>query len=193
MNYTKIIKLGEKLVNELALADGVDTLGKWMAHYIAELIEKAEIATGENKEKYEKECFEAILKLWEHIDKVPNISTPLRSFSNAIEVCKKITNNDKFRYFPSKYQDEKNIYLLLAQKVDELSKKIVYAAFSEAISEATEQEKEWLQFDELDDVINLNKIIISFEDDAEITELNKEELLISIEEFEKILEIFKTT
>lgn len=33
MNSTKVIKLGEKIVDELLLSDGVDTLSKWMAHY----------------------------------------------------------------------------------------------------------------------------------------------------------------
>ena len=63
MNSTKIIKLGEKIVDELLLSNGVDTLSKWMAHYIAELIEKVKNSEGEEKEKYEKECFETILKL----------------------------------------------------------------------------------------------------------------------------------
>lgn len=63
MNSTKIIKLGKKIVDELLLSEGVDTLSKWMAHYIAELIEKAKNAEAEEKEKYEKECFETILKL----------------------------------------------------------------------------------------------------------------------------------
>lgn len=40
--YTAIIELGKKLVDELELNDSVDTLGRWMAHYIAELLYDAE-------------------------------------------------------------------------------------------------------------------------------------------------------
>lgn len=196
MNFTDTIKLGEKLVKELTLEDGVDTLGRWMAHYIAELIEKAKLAEGEVKIKYERECADTILKLWTHIDKVPNMNTPLRSFSNISNVLEKITTTDKFRYFPEKYKDEENIYLLLAQKVDSLTKTIVQHSFILAIAEASEKEKEWLQFDMLDDVININKVIIEFEDDVEfndgivdISETEKKKLLDEIEEFKKILEL----
>lgn len=200
MNYIKIIKLGKKLVDELNLSDGVDTLGKWMAHYIAELIEKAEVSTGEVKERYEKECFESIIKLWNHIEKVPNINVPLARFSNILEVYDKITTKDKFRYFPNKYEDESNLYLLLAQKADSLAKRIVYLSFSLAILEASEEEKEWLKFDMLDDVVSLNRIIIDFEDNVErrdgildIAESEKKELFKIVEEFKNILELIESS
>ena len=43
--YTAIVQLGKKLVEELALNNSVDTLGRWMAHHIAELIYDAENTT----------------------------------------------------------------------------------------------------------------------------------------------------
>ena len=42
-----IIKLGEKLVTELNLEGSSNTLARWMSHYIAELIEKINLATSE--------------------------------------------------------------------------------------------------------------------------------------------------
>jgi hypothetical protein len=60
----EILSLGNKLVEELKLADSNDTLSRWMAHYLAELMTQAESATGEAKANLEKQCFETILKIW---------------------------------------------------------------------------------------------------------------------------------
>ena len=49
---------------ELGLDPGVDTLARWIAHYIAEQMEVAGNATGEDKLTAERRCFDAILKLW---------------------------------------------------------------------------------------------------------------------------------
>ena len=44
-----VLDLGRALVEELGLDPGVDTLSRWMAHYIAELIEDAETVKVENR------------------------------------------------------------------------------------------------------------------------------------------------
>ena len=45
----KAINLGKSMVEELGLDPGVDTLARWMAHYVAEQIAIAENATGDAK------------------------------------------------------------------------------------------------------------------------------------------------
>jgi len=192
MNYTEIIKLGNKLVDELSQKEGSDTTKDWMAHYIAELMIKAELANGAEKEKYEKECADTILKLWTHIDKVPNVDTPLRSFSNISEMCDKLITTEKYKYYPEKYKDEISPYLLLAQKVDSLAKEIVSLGFSLAIAEASEKEKEWLQFDMLEDIRFLKNIIYvggSYTDEFESNEREKDRFRKNIEEFDEILKL----
>lgn len=62
----KVIDLGKALVKDLELDPGVDTLSKWMAHYLAEKIELTKKLTGKEKKEAKKECFEITLKLWEH-------------------------------------------------------------------------------------------------------------------------------
>lgn len=197
MNYTKVIQLGKRLVDELNKNESSDFLNMWMAHYIAELIEKVNISKGKEKEKYQKECFDAILKLWTHIDKVPNVDIPLRSFSNIFEMCEKLTTQ-KYKYFPEKYKDEMSPYLLFAQKVDLLAKEIVKLLFSLAIAEASEEEKEWLKFDILDDVISINRVIVQYldilEKDDENLDINsneKKKLKKSIEEFNEAISLLK--
>ena len=195
MNSTKIIKLGEKIVDELLLSNGVDTLSKWMAHYIAELIEKVKNSESEKKEKYEKECFETILKLWREIHKVPNITAPLSRFEKIYELCEEMISKDKYRYFPKKHEDDTNEFLILAKVVDALSKKIVKNAFFLAYQNASEEEREWLEFDMIDDVQQLRKIEILFEDDVDdqlnIDEKEKQELIDAVNNLLEIINIIE--
>lgn len=86
----RAINLGKELVKELELEPGVDTLSKWMAHYISEQIAIAENSTGEEKEKAKQKCFNTILKLWERRDRLPNGSRPFEDFEQIFQVLKKI-------------------------------------------------------------------------------------------------------
>ncbi len=64
--------LGKRIVKELDLEDSVDTLGRWMAHRIAELMERAEQAETEAEQEAAKnECTDVIIRLWEHRAKFP--------------------------------------------------------------------------------------------------------------------------
>src|SRR3954452_4917881 len=78
-DFERIRPLGRKLVEELELAEGVDTRGKWMAHYVAQLIEEAEKAKGEDRERAETRTFEAILQLWRHRLHYPDGRRPFES------------------------------------------------------------------------------------------------------------------
>lgn len=190
------ILLGKAIVEELEQSPSIDTLGRWMAHYIAELITKAEHATPENKEIYESECFDTIIKLWTHINKIPNFDTPLRTFENIENMLGQITSENPYRYFPPKYEDETNVYLLLAKKVDSLGKEIVKLAFEIAISEASEEEKKWLQFDMLNEVTTIKRLILMYQDDSEtlsskdeILKIDKKRFLEKVEKFKKIVNL----
>lgn len=66
------MNLGKKLVKELDLDPGVDTLARWMAHYIAEQIILLEQKSGEEKKLAEERCIDMILKLWSHRATLPN-------------------------------------------------------------------------------------------------------------------------
>lgn len=67
------IKLGQKLVAELGLEESADTLGRWMAHHVGQLIEEAKTATGEQKQSAEARLREMIPALWtRRRDRSPN-------------------------------------------------------------------------------------------------------------------------
>ncbi|WP_443661983.1 hypothetical protein [Clostridium sp.] len=75
----RIINLGKALVEELGLDTGVDTLARWMAHYIAEQMGIAKDAKETEKVKAERRCFETILMLWQHQSFISNGRRPFDS------------------------------------------------------------------------------------------------------------------
>lgn len=88
----EILKLGEEIVKELNLYKGVDTLSKWMCHYIAELMRKAKTAKSEaEKAAAERECCEVILKIWKNRE-VKSPLTNLYPFSGMEEIIEILKN-----------------------------------------------------------------------------------------------------
>jgi len=57
----RIINLGKSISEEFEKGDRPDTLSRWMAHYIAQLINQAEINNGEKSNSLNKKCFDSIL------------------------------------------------------------------------------------------------------------------------------------
>lgn len=97
------LKLGKSLVSELELEDGVDTLSKWMTHYIAEQITIAENSEGEKKEEAKKRCFETILKLWERRIYFPEGKRPLEEFDPIFRVLERLdTEKDNLPFYKLK-------------------------------------------------------------------------------------------
>lgn len=73
----------------------MDTLARWMAHYLAEKMEKAESAPeGEAKESAQRECVELILRLWERRHAWP-LAAPLKDVADRLDELLK----PKPRYF----------------------------------------------------------------------------------------------
>jgi hypothetical protein len=91
--------LGDHLVHELGLSDGVDTLGRWMSHHVAELIVEAR-KPGKGKPKAERVAREAILRLWEYRRVLPGRAYPLAKFDKVIEFLEVLRPSDgPFAYF----------------------------------------------------------------------------------------------
>ncbi|MGV8830028.1 MAG: hypothetical protein ACWA6U_17100 [Breznakibacter sp.] len=81
----RLLNLGNLFVKELNLGSGVDTLSRWMSHYLAEKITIAEQSNGEEKNTAEKECFDVILKLWQHRHSLPSGRRPFENFEPILE------------------------------------------------------------------------------------------------------------
>lgn len=148
-----ILVLGRKLVEELGLEDSTDTLSRWMAHYIAELIVQAERSTGKEKESIEKGCFEAILKLWEHRGALPGVKQPfvqLHELAQAIESLN--PERETPRYFRTiraqepKEEEREGVedWFKLADGLDYSARILISFCLGNAAHAAMDKSKEWI-------------------------------------------------
>ncbi|WP_029034555.1 hypothetical protein [Salinimicrobium terrae] len=142
----RILNLGRAIVNELDLDPGVDTLSKWMAHYIAEKLDLVEITSGKKKEQAQKECVDIILKLWEHRWSIPQRKPFLEDFEPLLETLKNLDPKKELPFFlPPRMQqefqkesqeigNEKINYYQEALKVDRLARSIINDLLNRAVS-----------------------------------------------------------
>jgi hypothetical protein len=152
----KAISLGKLLVNELGLEPGVDTLARWMAHYISEQISIAESATGKAKQEAEKRCFETILKLWDHRSSYPNGKRPFEQFEPIMEMLQRLNPEKETSYYYRQLPEInlkalENIetskdWLDTAELLDKVARVCIEYALTEAATLAKSNETlEWLQ------------------------------------------------
>jgi hypothetical protein len=102
------LELGRYLVRELGFEDGVDTLGRWMSHHLAELIDKADNGSTENEQsKALRLAIDTILKIWDHRMSLPGRAYPLNSFKDIILVLDNLrSNSNPFVYFSGSDTDK---------------------------------------------------------------------------------------
>ncbi|CAM4295861.1 hypothetical protein [Gillisia limnaea] len=130
----EILKLGKKIISELELDYTVNTLARWMAHYLAELMGSIEACKSEDdKIKLQKECCNLILKLWKKKDSLP-FQKPLdnaQEFLQILAVLKK--GKDRTSLMPRWLEyhsiSDDSHWLHFVQKVKNNSEKIFYHAF----------------------------------------------------------------
>ncbi|NHN31620.1 AVAST type 3 anti-phage proein Avs3b [Paenibacillus agricola] len=151
-----IINLGKKLVAELGLDPGFDTLARWMAHYIAEQIEFAENAVGDEKDEAERRCFETILKLWEHRSDLPSGQRPFESFEPIFRALDRLDpeNDDPYYFFDRRetndnaggVQDDVQKWLDIAKEIDQVARVWLEYVFKQAaLCAVDDNTREWLE------------------------------------------------
>ena len=167
-----VLALGRALVKELGLDPGVDTLSRWMAHYIAELIKDAETAKVEDRTAKFSMCADAILKLWEHRSELPNGKRPFGDLEPILRALESLDPADNTpRYFRSqratinntKQNAEIKKWLELADGLDYSAKSLIRYCIIQASQSALGRSKEWVKLAEavrLEDDINIP--VISF-------------------------------
>jgi hypothetical protein len=151
------LALGRKLVDELGLEPSVDTLGRWMAHYIADLIAKAESAAEEEKSSSKKACFDAILALWKHRAELPNGKRPFEDLEPIIRAIESLDpDDDTPRYFrsfqspqrQSKEKSEVDQWLDMVRGLDYSAKTLIGYCLGEAARAAVNKSEEWVKLAE---------------------------------------------
>jgi hypothetical protein len=154
-----IINLGKALVEELSLDPGVDTLARWMAHYIAEQITIVESTTGDDKIKAEQQCFETILKLWQHRSSLPIERRPFESFDPIFRALERLDPENPNPYFYSnpksrssesddsgKDSNEVQQWLDVARGIDQAVRVWLEYVFQQAALNATDEKTiAWLE------------------------------------------------
>jgi len=79
-----------------------------MAHYIAEKMTAAASARGKTKASAQRDCFEAILILWDHQASFPNDIRPFKDFEPVFRAMAHIDPNKDFpSYFSQKNGSDK--------------------------------------------------------------------------------------
>lgn len=145
--------LGRALVEELGPDRDVDTLSRWMAHYIAELIEAVESANDEDRPAKLAKCADAILKLWEHRHLLPDGKRPFEDWEPILKTLESLDPaDDTPRYFRtprmavSKTEEttETRKWLELADGLDYSAKILIRYCLTQAAQVAIDRSKEWV-------------------------------------------------
>jgi len=155
-----VFKLGELFVKELNLEPGTDTFSKWMAFYLAQKMQKINTSEGLEKENAEKECFEIILKLWEHRWRLPRGRRPLENFEPIFNLLQNLNPDNKTPYFFSlpdnhRDRDESSItpdvdslefWIAVAEQIDKSARILLQAVLQLAAEKASNIKNiEWLK------------------------------------------------
>ena len=145
--------LGKALVEELGLDQSVDTLSRWMAHHIAELIESVETAKAEDRQVKTNECANAILNLWEHRHLLPNGKRPFGDMQPILRALESLDpTDDTPRYFRSlrttvdetELNTETRKWFELADGIDYSAKILIRYCLTQAAQTTLDRAKEWV-------------------------------------------------
>ena len=179
-----VLDLGRALVEELGLDPGVDTLSRWMAHYIAELIEDAETAKIEERPAKFSKCADAILKLWECRHQLPNGKRPFEDLEPILRALESLDpTDDTPRYFRSprmavdetEQNAETRKWLELADGLDYSAKILIRYCLTQAAQNALDRSKDWVVLAEnagLEEGIDLSVIRI-ITDESDLTKASE--------------------
>ena len=139
--FDEVLALGRKIVKELKQEHFFDTLGRWIAHYVAELIVAAENASVIDQQNAKRKCFESILELWSHHSNLPN---GLRPFEELEPILRALAYLDpknsplrKFSVFSAETlvnNSRVQRLLDLAIEVDNFARDVVRNNIAEAIA-----------------------------------------------------------
>ena len=117
------MRLGARIVRELEV-EPRDTLGRWMAHHLAEVMQQAESAEGGDKESAREQMVDLILKLWSHKRSLPKGAYPLNDLETVMSVVGRLCPEaSPYRWHSSDETEE-----LLARIFDGLRLVVVHGA-----------------------------------------------------------------
>ena len=206
--HNQVINLGKLLVKELALEPGVDTLSRWMVHYISELMVSIENTSGSEKQELEKNCFDTILKLWDHRSSYSGGKRPFENYEPIFRALNSLDPDNNYPHYrminelqQTKEEDTNNNesgvqeWINIALNIESTAKIFVQYALEQATSHATDQKtKEWLtnamNIGHYDDVSIILKYVSADDDTTDQQERENEEHKNRLKERVKKLDTF---
>lgn len=144
--YSRIIKLGKQLVELLGKGRDADLLSRWMSHYIAELIVRAETSTNKAKHAAEKECCNTILALWKHRASFSSGMRPFERFDDILRVLEYLQPGGargiyhNFRDTPDDEVGEVRMLVDLIVKTDNAARALISSILDSAIEAAADSQ-----------------------------------------------------
>jgi hypothetical protein len=166
-----ILQLGKQLTRELDLDQTTDTLGRWMAHYIAELIHAVENATNDDDRALKlKACSDAILSVWKHRHELPSGKRPFERLEPILKALERLDPaNDKARYFDmprvsgdaTQNDNAADVLLTLVDTLDYSARLLIRHFLTQVAREAIDQKAAWIELAKdagLDDGIEFSVI-----------------------------------
>lgn len=148
--FPALLELGRRLVEELGLDSSVDTLGRWMAHYIAQLMTEAESAGPTERGDVEMRCAAAIRELWYHRHAAPHGPQHLEPQAILRAVESLDLDATVHRYFAqvreaADGEDEKvRAWLRLTDGIDDTARMLIVQCLVAAAAEARDTSRPWL-------------------------------------------------
>jgi hypothetical protein len=181
----RIINLGKMIVTELSLEPGVDTLGRWMSHYIAEQIVIAENSTGDNKLNAEQCCFDTILQLWKHRAFFSNGRRPFENYEPILRVLERLEKDETYFFENIEYDERSEVqenvkqWLDMALDIDNVARVWLNYVFRQAASGASDAKTmDWLNnsanLQENDDSSIITRLLLDV--DFDNTDVNSESI-----------------
>jgi len=119
-----------------------------MAHYISEVIGRAEAAKGAQKATAERECFDVILQFWKHRASLPGSRRPLESFGPIFHTLAQLLQDSHIVIFERtehRLDPASEKWLDLASGVDHAARDLIRWCIAQATSEAVKRDREWLE------------------------------------------------
>lgn len=146
-----MLELGKLLASEL---EQTDTLGRWMAHYIAERMISLEQKSGSERAIADAEVADLILRLWSLRRQLPGGRLPLAEVDEVEAAIARLSPGRRpWAYFgafsadtePSMDETETTTTLKAAMLVDRLSGDLVQGLIGRAAALAEDHDAAWIK------------------------------------------------
>ena len=125
-----------------------------MAHYLAELIEKANSASDDDRASKMDRVRDTILKFWAHRYQLPNGKRPFEKIEPILRALESLDpENEIPRYFgairqasrPTQNETEAQRWLRMAEEFDHAARILIRYCLAQAAKGAADQSQEWVK------------------------------------------------